>query len=411
MLNGGHIMEKPDKISDTKEKVFAPITINNLELKNRIFKAPTLECMATEAGAPTEKLTRFYKRAAKGGSGLMITGLSYVSKEGKGYLGQNGIYDDSLIPAWKDFTDKIHEADGKIVMQISHGGRQVDPRLLTDKKAKAPSNVPNIMYLYKAQKLEEDEIEKIIQEFGEAAGRVKKAGFDGVQIHSSGGYLLASFLSPITNRRKDEWGGDEKSRFHLFKKIYKSVRKNVGDDFPVFAKVHLGDFMLMGHPYPANYQAALWMQDLGVDALEIGMGIFENATITFAKGKMPVSIIDNHIGPFMRFYWKTTEWIFKPFSGFKKPYFQTAARQLKKHGLTIPLLLAGGVRRYDEAAAFLDEETADLIGMARPLLREPNLPNKWMQGNKADSLCISCNKCTFDMGVNGNPLKCHERSN
>jgi len=404
-------MEKPDNISITEEKVFDPITINTLELKNRIFKAPTLECMATEEGAPTERLTRFYKRNAKGGSGLMITGLSYVSEEGKAYLGQNGIHDDSLISAWKEFTDEIHEANGKIVMQISHGGRQVDPRLLTDKKAKAPSNVPNIMYLYKAQKLTDEEIEKIIKDFGEAAGRAKEAGFDGVQIHSSGGYLLASFLSPITNRRKDEWGGDEKRRFHLFEEIYKKVRSSVGDDFPVLAKIHLGDFMVMGHPYPANYQAALRMQDLGVDALEFAVGVFENATITFAKGKMPVSMSDDHVGPFMRSYWKTTEWTYKPMSGFKKPYFQKAARQLKKRGLTIPLLLAGGVRRYDEAAAFLDEGTADLIGMGRPLLKEPNLPNKWMQGDKVESSCKSCNKCTIDMGINAKPLRCHDASN
>jgi 2,4-dienoyl-CoA reductase-like NADH-dependent reductase (Old Yellow Enzyme family) len=264
------------------------------------------------------------------------------------------------------------------------------------------------MYLYKAQKLTDEEIKKIIKDFGEAAGRVKEAGFDGVQIHSSGGYLLASFLSPLTNRRKDEWGGDEKRRFHLFEEIYKSVRSAVGDDFPVLAKVHLGDFMVMGHPYPSNYQAALWMQDLGVNALEFAMGVFENATITFAKGKMPTSMTDDHVGPFKRAYWKTTEWTFKPFSGVKKPYFHKAAKKLKERGLTIPLMLAGGVRRYDDAALFLSEGTADLIGFGRPLIKEPNLPNKWMKGDKKDSSCKSCNKCTIDMGINAKPLRCHD---
>jgi 2,4-dienoyl-CoA reductase-like NADH-dependent reductase (Old Yellow Enzyme family) len=119
-------MEKKDIKFEPEDDVFVPIKVNNLELKNRIFKAPTLECMATEEGAPTKKLTKFYKRTAKGGSGLMITGLSYVSKEGKAYFAENGIYDDSLIPAWKEFTDEIHEAGGKIMMQISHGGRQID---------------------------------------------------------------------------------------------------------------------------------------------------------------------------------------------------------------------------------------------------------------------------------------------
>jgi 2,4-dienoyl-CoA reductase-like NADH-dependent reductase (Old Yellow Enzyme family) len=389
--------------------LFESIMINNLEVKNRIFKAPTLECMSTIEGAPTDELIRFYKRTAKGGSGLMITGLSYVSKEGKAYFNQNGIDDDRLLPEWKNFTDEIHKAGGKIVMQISHGGRQVDPRLLDGKKAKAPSPNPNFMYLYNAQELKEQEIEEIIRDFGKAAYRVKDAGFDGVQIHSSGGYLLASFLSPLTNRRKDDWGGDEKRRFHLFEEIYKSVRKEVGGDFPVLAKIHLGDFMLMGRPFPSNYNAALWMQELGIDALEFAIGIFENATITFAKGEMPIGVIDDHIGALKKVYWRTTGWSYKPFSNVKKPYFRHAATRLKKSGLKIPLLLAGGVRGYEDAADILETGSADLIGMGRPLLREPNLPNQWKNGNKKESTCISCNKCTFDMGVNANPLRCHHQ--
>jgi len=403
-------MKKSTKVSSQKTKIFDPITINTLELNNRIFKAPTLECMATEDGAPTKQLTQFYKRVAKGGSGLMITGLSYVSKDGQAYFSENGIHDDKLIPAWKDFTDEIHEANGKIIMQITHGGRQVDPRLLIGRKAKAPSNVPNIMYFYKAQALTEDEINKIIQDFGNAAKRVKEAGFDGLQIHSSGGYLLASFLSPITNRRKDKWGGDEKGRFRFFEEIYKNVRQSVGDDYPVLAKIHLGDSMVMGHPYPSNYQAALWMGELGVDALEFAVGVLENAFITFARGKMPTSMADDHIKPAMRAYWKTTEWAYKPLSGVKKPYFLKAAKQLKKSGLSIPLLLAGGVRRYDDIEEILADGTADLVGMARPLLREPNLPNKWKKGDKIDSSCISCNQCTMDIGINAKPLKCHHTS-
>lgn len=387
--------------------LFEPIKIGNIEVKNRIFKAPTLECMSTIEGAPTDKLAKFYKRTAKGGSGLMITGLTYVNESGKAYFNENGIHDDRLIPAWKNFTDKIHETECKIIMQISHGGRQIDPRLIEGKKAKAPSFNPNIMYLYCAQKLEEKEIEDIIQDFAKAAGRVKEAGFDGVQIHSSGGYLLASFLSPITNRRKDYWGGDEKRRFHLFEEIYKAVRKEVGKDFPVLAKIHLGDFMFMGRPFPANYNAALWMQELGVDALEFAIGVFENATITFAKGEMPIGIIDDHIGQMKKAYWRTTGWSYKPFSNVKKPYFRYAASKLKKSGLNIPLLLAGGVRRYEDAIDILGSGSADLIGMARPLLRDPNLPNQWLKGNRKESTCVSCNKCTFDMGANANPLKCH----
>ncbi len=402
-------MTEPGVYTEKESRLFAPITINGLALENRIFKAPTLECMAGEDGGPTERLIRFYKRAAKGGSGLLITGISYVNREGRAYLTENGMHEDWLVPGWRRLVDEIHEMGGKIVMQISHGGRQVDPRVLGGKKAAASSSVPNLLHLYQARELKEEEILGIIRDFGAAARRVREAGFDGVQIHASGGYLLAGFLSPLTNRRKDHWGGDEKRRFHFFEEIYKSVRRAAGEDFPVLAKVHLGDFMALGRPFPANYQAALRMQEIGVDALEFAVGVFENCTITFAKGKMPVEMVGDHIGPLKKFYWKTTGWSYKPFSKVKKPYFQRAAMALKKSGLNIPLLLAGGVRRPRDAEAILSLGAADLVGMSRPLLREPDLPRRWMKGEKNESSCTSCNKCLLDMGINANPLKCHEK--
>ena len=387
--------------------LFTPIVIKGLHLKNRIVKAPTMESMATEDGMPTDKLFKHYTRAAKGGSGLLMMGICYVSKEGKAYPHESGIYEDRLVPEWKLFTDAVHEAGGKIVMQISHGGRQIDPSLIDGRKPKAASSLPNLLYLYQSHKLNDREINKIIQDFGAAAGRVKEAGFDAVQIHSSGGYLLAGFLSPITNRRNDNWGGDERRRFHLFEEIYKAVRQSVGKNYPVFAKIHLGDFLIMGHPFPANYKAALWAQDLGVDALEFAVGTMENCTITFSKGDMPISIIDDHIGKFMKNYWKVVGLCYKPFSKVRKPYFQTVAAELKKQGLAIPLLLAGGIRKYNEAEQILKSGTADLIGMSRAIIREPSLPQRWMQGDRRDSTCISCNKCLLDMGINSNPIKCH----
>ena len=103
--------------------LFTAIAINHLELKNRIFKAPTMEAMADEDGAPTDRMTRFFQRTAAGGSGLMITGLTYVNNAGKGYMAENGMHADRLIPRWKALTDEVHAAGGRIVMQISHAGR------------------------------------------------------------------------------------------------------------------------------------------------------------------------------------------------------------------------------------------------------------------------------------------------
>ena len=388
--------------------LFTPILINHLRLKNRIFKAPTMEAMADEDGAPTEKLIRFFKRTAAGGSGLMITGLTYVNTAGKGYVAENGMHADRLIQRWKELTDEVHAAGGRIVMQISHAGRLADPRVLVGGTAKAPSTAPNLMYLHWAQRLTEREIREIIRDFGEAAGRVKAAGFDGVEIHSSGGYLLASFLSPLTNRRKDAWGGDSVRRFRLFEEIYGGVRQAVGKDYPVFAKLHLGDFLVFGRPWPANYDAGLRMQALGVDAIEFAIGVQENITITFAKGGMPIEVVGDHLSPLHRLYWKTIAVCYTPFTKFKGPYFAHAARELKRRGLKVPLLLSGGIRRYSEARHAIASETADLVGMSRPLLREPALPLRWMDGHYGDSTCVSCNRCTLGL-VKATPLQCSYR--
>jgi len=401
-------MPASQRSADHTGKLFTPISINHLQLKNRIFKAPTMEAMADEDGAPTDRLIRFFKRTAAGGSGLMITGLTSVNNAGKGYVAENGMHADRLIPRWKELTDEVHAAGGRIVMQISHAGRLADPRVLEGGKAKAPSAMPNLMYLHWAQRLTEREIREIIRDFGEAAGRVKAAGFDGVEIHSSGGYLLASFLSPITNRRTDAWGGDSIRRFRLFEEIYHAVRRAVGIDYPVLAKLHLGDFLVFGRPWPANYDAGLRMQALGVDAVEFAIGVQENITITFAKGGMPIDVVGERLGPLHRRYWKAIAVCYTPFTKVTGPYFARAARELKRRGLTVPLLLSGGIRRFAEAEGAIASQTADLVGMSRPLLREPDLVQRWMNGQHEDSTCVSCNRCTLGL-VNATPLQCSYR--
>ncbi|HQP29748.1 MAG TPA: NADH:flavin oxidoreductase [Deltaproteobacteria bacterium] len=388
--------------------LFTAIAINHLELKNRIFKAPTMEAMADEDGAPTDRMTRFFQRTAAGGSGLMITGLTYVNNAGKGYMAENGMHADRLIPRWKALTDEVHAAGGRIVMQISHAGRLADPRVLNGAKARAASAMPNLMYLHWAKRLTVREIREIIRDFGEAAGRVKSAGFDGVEIHSSGGYLLASFLSPLTNRRTDDWGGDQVRRFRLFEEVYHAVRRACGRDYPVFAKLHLGDFLLLGRPWPGNYDAGVRMQALGVDAIEFAIGVQENITITFAKGGMPIEVVGDSLSPLHRLYWKTIAVCYTPFTKFKGPYFTHAARELKRRGLTVPLLLSGGFRRFAEAEHAIASGTADLVGMSRPLLREPDLPRRWMSGHREDSTCVSCNRCTLGL-VNATPIHCSYR--
>ncbi|KKK83618.1 hypothetical protein LCGC14_2791550, partial [marine sediment metagenome] len=220
-------------------KVFTPFNLKGLGLKNRIVKSATLENMATPEGLPTEETRRFYERLAKGGAGLIITGYAYVNESGQSFPLQNGIHRDRIVAEWQRITDAVHEQGGKIAMQIAHGGRQIKSRALGGRKSLAPSATPDLVYFTMPKPMTETEILQTIQDFGNAAARVKEAGFDAVQIHGAHGFLLSSFLSPLTNRRRDKWGGNFDNRFRFLAETCNAVRRAVGPDFPVLYKLNM----------------------------------------------------------------------------------------------------------------------------------------------------------------------------
>jgi 2,4-dienoyl-CoA reductase-like NADH-dependent reductase (Old Yellow Enzyme family) len=170
-----------------------PIRIGTLEIGNRIVKASMVENMASEQGEVTDRLIRFYQRQAKGGAGLLITGGAYVQKNGRSVRYLIGVYDDSLIPGLQRLASAVHELSGKIVLQIYHCGRQSRTDLVDD--ILAPSPVKAQMSNVVPRAMTEDEIGKAIKAFGDAAGRVKTAGFDGVEVLAGHGYLINQFLS------------------------------------------------------------------------------------------------------------------------------------------------------------------------------------------------------------------------
>jgi 2,4-dienoyl-CoA reductase-like NADH-dependent reductase (Old Yellow Enzyme family) len=377
-----------------------------MTLKNRIVRSAFLENMATADGLPTEQTLRLYERLARGGVGLMITGMAYVSPAGRGQPLQHGAHTDAMIPAWRKITDSVHRLGGKIAMQIVHCGRTTNPKALDGRRSVAPSSVPDLYYFTRPRRLTGDEIRRTIGDFGDAARRAKAAGFDAVQIHAAHGYLISGFLSPLTNRRRDEWGGDPDRRFRFLAEVYRAVRRAVGQDFPVLCKMNANDHVCHGLTTRESFPAAQRLADMGLDALEISGGIFETFLHT-CRGGMPTDIIASGRNPILRQGLLTVLRLQKRFIPFKEAYFRSYAEQLKPR-LKTPLILVGGIRTPDTAESILQAGAADFVAMGRPLVREPGLPNKWLAGGRDAAQCDSCNRCAGEED-RGGIAKCYAR--
>lgn len=384
--------------------LFEPLSIGKLALKNRIVRSAFLENMATPDGLPTDETLRLYERLARGGVGLIITGMAYVSPGGKGQPLQHGADTDAMIPAWRRITDSVHQLGGKIAMQIVHCGRQSNPKALSGAQAVDPSASPNLYYLTRSRAMTEDEIMQTVKDFGDAAARVKEAGFDAVQVHGAHGYLVSSFLSPLTNRRRDEWGGDAARRFRFAAEVYNAIRRAVGPDFPVLFKFNADDGMWFGLRSGESFPAAQRLAEMGLDALELSGGVFEGFLYS-CRGSMPLDIIALDRNPIVRQCLLTVFRLQKMFIPFKEAYFLPYASKLKPT-LKIPLILVGGIRTPETAERILETGAADFISMARPLVREPDLPNKWLSGRRVAAQCSSCNRCAGEED-RGNKAKCY----
>jgi 2,4-dienoyl-CoA reductase-like NADH-dependent reductase (Old Yellow Enzyme family) len=357
-------------------KLFETTEINGMTLSNRFVRSATWEGLAAEDGACTPKLIGLMADLAKGGVGLIISSHAYVLPEGQAGPWQLGIYKDELVPGLRDMTNAVHENNGKIVIQLAHGGYYAHPKLI-GKTPKAPSNAQNISKTPREEMTAED-IQNVIAAFKAGAQRAQTAGFDGIQIHSAHGYLLSQFLSPAFNQRNDEYGGDIRNRARVHLAVLKGIRQVVGDDHPVLIKMNCQDFIDNGLTLEDALQAAKMLVTKGIDAIELSGGILSSPKLSPSR----VGI-------------KTEE---------KEAYFQEEARAFKAE-LNVPLILVGGNRSFSVAERLVENGIADYISMSRPFIREPDLINRWKSGDLSKATCVSDNMC-FGPGSKGEGVYC-----
>ena len=220
--------------------LFEASAINGMVLKNRLVRSATWEGMCADDGRPTEKLIRCYCDLARGGVGLIISGFAFVRPDGKQLPGKLGIHEDAFKESFEALTAAVHDADGKIAIQLVHAGGQASAAV-AGRQPLAPSAVKVVQFAEEPAAMTTGDIEAVVAAFAAGARRARDWGCDAVQLHGAHGYLINQFLSPLTNRRTDSYGGGIENRCRFMHEVYQAVRGAVGEDFPVMIKFNAAD--------------------------------------------------------------------------------------------------------------------------------------------------------------------------
>ena len=339
-------------------------------LPNRLAKGAMTEGLADPQGRATAELARLYGLWADGGAGLLISGNVQIDGDHLERPG-NVILDRRPDAAGREALSAMAAAGtrggGHLWMQISHAGRQTPATVNPHPKAPSPVAValPGNQFGQPVA-LTEAEILDLVERFGVAAETARETGFTGVQIHAAHGYLLSQFLSPRANLRQDAWGGSLENRARMLMQVVDRVRRGVGADFPISVKLNSADFQKGGFAFEDSVTVAGWLQQAGVDLLEISGGSYEQPAMMDIDGMEPTDMPP-----------------VKASTAAREAYFVDFARTLRG-SLTLPLMVTGGFRSRAAMTQALESGGADVIGLGRPLCADPAGPAKLLVG--ADSL-------------------------
>lgn len=350
-------------------------------------------------------MLRLYQRLAAGGAALIVTGGAYVHPKGRSYEGCLGVHDDDQIPGLSELARVVHQHSTPILLQLYHCGRQRRPE---EGEAVAPSPVPDPSSGTVPRTLTATEIEELIEAFGAAAVRARKAGFDGVQICACNGHLVHQFLSPRTNLRTDDWGGTPEKRRRFLLELTRNVLARTGGNFIVAVKIAIRDYAPRGLALPEALSACRDLDALGISALEIAAGMYESGYF-IARGGIPENTVRqlglmDHLPASSRLPREILMQLIARLTP-KENYLLPYARVVKRMVRT-PLMVGGGIRNKKVMEQVIRTGQADLITLSRPLVREPTLPERMARGLTDTASCRSCNRCTLMVGA-GYPLRCY----
>ncbi|SFC22685.1 2,4-dienoyl-CoA reductase [Alkalibacterium subtropicum] len=338
-------------------KLLEPLILpNGIEIKNRFLKSAMSETLANRYHQPTEDHMKLYERWAEGGSGIVITGNVMVDHKALGEPGNVVVEDERDLDLLKKWADAGDRNGSQLWMQINHPGKQ-SPRSLS-KEPVAPSAVPLNKYssrLFSVPRaLTTDEVKELVEKYIRTAGVAKEAGFKGVQIHGAHGYLVSQFLSAQHNQRNDQYGGPLENRMRFLMEIYTGMREELGPDFSLSVKLNASDFSAGGFNELESLHVAKALSDAGIDLIEISGGNYDNPRMFRETEKVRENI-----------------------------FFIDYAEKVKA-SVDVPVVVTGGFRSIESMEEALQQDKTSMVGLARPLVLYPDLPEKLIRGERLE---------------------------
>ncbi|MFN1548269.1 oxidoreductase [Vibrio natriegens] len=355
--------------------VFSPISIGNMVVKNRLVVPPMVSNYANEDGTCTEQFISYHEEKAKGGWGLIIVEDYKINPEAGGFVKLPGLWDDSQIESHQQLTERVHQHGAKIAAQIYHAGRETCAEI-TGVQPVAPSAIPDPVVNAMPRELSVEEIQLLVEQFGDTALRAKKAGFDAVEIHGAHGYLVNQFMSPFSNKRIDQYGGTILNRARFALEIIANIRSKVGSDFPLIYRMSVNEFVEGGLTTEDSKVISMLLENAGIDLIHASNGVYAS-----------------------------TETIIPP-TAVGHAWSANISEELKKV-VSIPVIAVGRINDPLIAESVLRSKQADLISMGRGSLADPHLPNKAQAGQFDDIIrCIGCLQGCIQRNAQQLPIKC-----
>ena len=357
------------------KKLFSPMKIGTIEIPNRLVVSPMVTDYCNQDGTATERYIAYHEAKAKGGWGLIITEDYAVDPTGRGFSCVAGLWNDSQIASHSELTNRVHQYESKIFAQIYHCGRQTS-HLVTACPPLAPSPIPCPAMQELPDELTIDEIERMVEKFGDCAFRAQKAGFDGVEIHGAHGYLIAQFMSPYSNKRTDKYGGHLSNRMRFPLEIIANIKAKTGKDFGLGFRISCDEFVPGGRTIEDTKAMAILLEQAGIDVLHVSCGVYAS--------------VDKIV----------------PASSTPHGWLASYAEEVKKV-VSIPVITVGRINDPFVGDSIIAGGKADFVAMARASLADPELPRKAASG-EFDEIrpCIACNEGCIGILFADQPIKC-----
>jgi len=352
--------------------LFSPTRIGTLTLPNRLVRSATWDPSILKQRSMTDEVVQVYQRVAEGGVGTIVTGdFSVLPEDFLDHAERSFSYDDVRISGYSRLPEVVHR---------TAPGCRILSQLSAEYPGVGPSDIPSPFTTDSIRTLSSEDIRRIVECFVEVISCIRHEGFDGVQLHAAHGGMLSRFLSPYSNRRDDHYGGSVGNRVRIIREIVAAARERVGD-WPILIKINGTDYLEGGIDAGSLPALAAEVERCGVDAIEVSGGMWECLVRSEAElGFRPVPAPESHTR------------IARPD---QQSYFLPLVQRLN---LRVPIILVGGNRDVERLEEIVRQGKVALISLCRPLISEPDLPRRWLEGRGSSGTdCISCNSCLYDM--------------